>query len=168
MTVNTFFHTVPRHTVPPFASRSLQAISIVPKDTSENIYYPKESGEYFFEEAKCIGGPYLSFRTYNEGALFYRICMTKEGGKPGISIHSEGTSEMSEFLTQNEIPIKEWGSDCTYHKNRFVPFATYYYTTDQEVCAKLAKILLSKNTFNLTQADLEIIHGFKHPHFLTT
>jgi hypothetical protein len=136
--------------------------------SSGGIFYPKAGGTYQFEGIKLCGQQ-IRFKATNDDALFYSITFTKEGGKRGIAIHSEYVEEMKEFLAQNDIPIHHaFRSSCQYResgsRNNFrgeqVSTLAHYYTTDEEVGAKLLKILREKNQFELNEQNENLMDEF--------
>jgi hypothetical protein len=136
--------------------------------SSDGIFYPKAGGTYQFEGIK-VGGRQICFKATHDDALFYSITFTKEEGKRGIAIDSEYVEEMKQFLVQNDIPIHHvFGSSCQYkesiginnHRGKEVSTLAHYYTTDEEVGAKLLKILREKNQFELNEQNENLMDEF--------
>lgn len=129
--------------------------------SSETFFYPKESTVYRYD-GQHLFGLQLCFRAQNKNALFYSISTTAEGGRAGLALHSEFLEETRQFLTQNNIPIRGFGSDCQFSERALGErcWGASYYTYDPEVCIKLATILLKMNRFDKTGLDEKTIKRF--------
>jgi hypothetical protein len=140
-----------------YHSISAESSSITSKITSviqnafsnQNIFYPGESATYKVNKSN-LSNDAICFKAHD--ALFYNITFMKKNGERSVAIHSEHIEEMKQFLAQNDIPIRDFGSDCQYYDNLGL---AHYYTTDPDVCTKLSKILLTINQFDLSGLNMD-------------
>lgn len=93
----------------------------------------------------------IDFNAFAVGALFVKIVLTKQFGKPAISIYAADIEATKRFLKDNDIPIGESGSEHQFCDQLRMGS---YYTTDLKVCIKLAQILLVNNHIGLPEVGL--------------